>query len=221
MTWYAFWNYLHILILVFWLGTDLGVMLGATKSKDATLSLESRMVALQLALKLDVIPRIMAALALPIGMLVARHLGLVQIDNFGMALMWLVALGWISINLAAGANHDKPIGRTLQKIQWVYLVILGGALLGTAIWSWTGSGPLGANWLALKVALYGVICWLAIGIDWAFGPGVVAFAKITADGSAPELERAYSASVDNSVRFVLGLYLCLLIIGWLGVAKPL
>jgi hypothetical protein len=206
---------------VFWLGTDLGVMLGARKSKDASLSLESRMVALQLALKLDVIPRIMAALALPIGMLLARHLGLVQIDNLGMALMWLVALGWIAINLAAGATHDQPIGRTLQKIQWVYLVILGGALLGTAVWSWAGSGPFGANWLALKVALYGVICWLAIGIDWAFGPGVIAFAKITADGSAPELEQAYSASVDNSVRFVLGLYLCLLLIGWLGVAKPL
>ena len=221
MTWYAFWNYLHILILVFWLGTDLGVMLGGRKSKDPALSLESRTVALQLALKLDVIPRIMAALALPIGMLLARHLGLVQIGNPGMALMWLVAFGWIAINFATGASHGKPIAATLQKLQWSYVIVLGGALLGTAIWSWTGSGPFAAGWLAAKVALYGVICWLAIGIDWAFGPAVKAFAKITSDGSTAELERAYSASVDNSIRFVLGLYLCLLIIGWLGVAKPL
>ena len=221
MTWYALWHYLHILILVFWLGTDLGVMLGAKKSKDTALSLESRTVALQLALKLDVIPRIMAALALPIGMLVARHLDLVQIGNLGMAVLWLVALIWIAIGLGASATHDKPIGARIQKILWVYLVILGGALFGTAVWSWIGSGPFADIWLAAKLAFYGVICWLAIGIDWAFGPGVAAFAKIAADGSTPELEQAYSASVDNSVRFVYALYLCLLIIGWLGVAKPL
>ena len=38
----AFWLYLHILLLVFWVGTDVGVFIAAKWSEKTTLSMETR-----------------------------------------------------------------------------------------------------------------------------------------------------------------------------------
>ena len=38
----AFWLYLHILLLVFWVGTDVGVFIAAKWSERVTLSMDTR-----------------------------------------------------------------------------------------------------------------------------------------------------------------------------------
>ena len=53
----AFWLYLHILLLVFWVGTDVGVFIAAKWSEKTTLSMETRQTVLQLGMVLDRLPR--------------------------------------------------------------------------------------------------------------------------------------------------------------------
>ena len=47
------WLYLHILLLVFWVGTDVGVFIAARWSEQTTLSIETRQTVLQLGMVLD------------------------------------------------------------------------------------------------------------------------------------------------------------------------
>ena len=48
---YEIWKFLHICMFVFWLGTDVGVMLCSKKSVDPALSIEARFQMLEMALK--------------------------------------------------------------------------------------------------------------------------------------------------------------------------
>ena len=52
MTEYVVWKYAHILMFVFWVGTDMGVYLSARRSTDPTLSFMTRVTLLHMALRI-------------------------------------------------------------------------------------------------------------------------------------------------------------------------
>jgi hypothetical protein len=54
---YTLWQYLHILLFVYWLGADLGVFLAARYVARTDLSLDERLRFLDLLLKIDMGPR--------------------------------------------------------------------------------------------------------------------------------------------------------------------
>ena len=59
MTGYVVWKYAHILMFVFWVGTDMGVFLAARRSTDPKLSFVSRVTLLHMALRIELLPRTM------------------------------------------------------------------------------------------------------------------------------------------------------------------
>jgi len=56
------WTFVHILLFVYWLGADLGVFIAAQAAKRSALTYPQRSIALQLALKVDIAPRLSFAL---------------------------------------------------------------------------------------------------------------------------------------------------------------
>jgi hypothetical protein len=57
-------------------------------------------------------------------------------------------------------------------------------------------------------------------IDREFGPLMPAFARLANEGPTPEVERAIAAPIDGAIRWVLLLYGLLLLLAWIGIAKP-
>ena len=72
---YEIWKFLHICMFVFWLGTDVGVMLCSKKSTDPTLGVEARFKMLEMALIIELLPRVMWVMALPLGVHLSKSLG--------------------------------------------------------------------------------------------------------------------------------------------------
>ena len=58
MTLYDVILYIHLLGFVFWLGTDIGVFIGAKFTENAEYSVETRLTILKLAMILDIAPRV-------------------------------------------------------------------------------------------------------------------------------------------------------------------
>ena len=83
MTGYDGWNYLHILMFVFWIGTDLAVFLSAKKSTDPSLPLDARLMLLHWALRIELLPRTMWKAALPLGVVLSVELGLLDLGTTG------------------------------------------------------------------------------------------------------------------------------------------
>ncbi len=212
--------YFHILLLVFWLGGDVGVLLLALQAKRPELSLAERVFALRMATAIDFIPRLCFALMFPVGLAVSSSGGWVDPPTWVTGLVWALSFGWIGLLLAlhrsAGTARGAALNRLHLTLQGVMFLVVGGI----GLFSLAGHGPFPSGWLAAKVLLFGVIFGFGIGIDYAFRPVGPAFAQLATAGSSPGVEATIRRGVIGSIRYVLALYAVLLIVAFLGVTKP-
>ncbi len=214
------WRYLHILMFVFWVGTDMGVMLAARKSTDSRLTLETRLTLVRMALLIELLPRAMWALALPTGVALSRQANLLEISDAGYASVWLFTFAWLSISLGGAHFADRPFGRNLAAANRGIIGVLGGALLLIGAWSYFGAGPFESRWLASKVAIYGLINLTVLGIEAAFVPVGVAFGRLVVEGSTAPVETAISGGMRTTMFWVFTSYTLILIVGCIGIVRP-
>ena len=216
---YEIWKFLHICMFVFWLGTDVGVMLCSKKSTDPNLGVEARFQMLEMALKIELLPRVMWVMALPFGVQLSKTLGYIDPSPITLTMMWLFTLAWLVINVGGAANLNKPWGQQLSKINRVILVALGVGLIIVAVSSYLGFGPYEANSVALKVGLYGLVNLTILGIEIAFFPLGLAYERLATEGSSPEIESSISGGMDLTLRWVHATYILIFITAFIGATK--
>ena len=76
------------------------------------------------------------------------------------------------------------------------------------------------KWLGLKIFLYGgtVLCGVLIRLNLKpFGGG---FKSLIIDGSSAAAEKAIGGSMARATPFVYVIWTLVIVIAWLGVAKP-
>jgi len=216
---HAIWVFVHVMLLVYWLGADLGVFLLAKAAKRAELSFAERAFALHMAVRIDLVPRLCFTVMFPVGLHVTASGGFAVIPAWAFVIAWLVSLAWIALLVTLGRNEGKPLAARLNRwhlgLQAVLLVIIGA--IGAS--SWLGHGPLPGGWFAAKIVLFALIFAMGIGIDFAFRPIGPAFVRLASEGSKPDIENSISVAVDGAIRYVLGLYALLIAIAFLGITK--
>ena len=218
---YEIWKFLHICMFVFWLGTDMGVMLCSKKSTDSNLGVEARFQMLEMALKIEILPRIMWVMALPLGVHLSKSLGYIDPSSLTLTMMWVFTLMWLVINVGGAANLDKPWGQQLSKINRIVVASLGAGLIIVAATSFMGYGPYEPNSIALKVGLYGLINLTILGIEIAFFPLGMAFERLATEGSSPELESSITGGMNTTLKWVHATYIMIFIVAFIGVTKIL
>jgi len=218
---YEIWKFLHICMFVFWLGTDMGVMLCSKKSTDSNLGVEARFQMLEMALKIEILPRIMWVMALPLGVHLSKSLGYIDPSFLILTMMWVFTLMWLVINVGGAANLDKPWGQQLSKINRIVVASLGAGLIIVAATSFMGYGPYEPNSIALKVGLYGLINLTILGIEIAFFPLGMAFERLATEGSSPELESSITGGMNTTLKWVHATYIMIFIVAFIGVTKIL
>lgn len=221
MTGYDGWNYLHILMFVFWIGTDLAVFLSAKKSTDPALPLDARLMLLHWALRIELLPRTMWKAALPLGVMLSVKLGLLDLSATGIALVWLFTLGWWAVSMTGAYKYDQPIGHTLTKLNNVLSGIVGAGLIALAVSSYLGNGPFDADatWLLWKVGLYGLINLMVIVMIVVFDPLGPAFGQLATEGSTPELESTITAVMNRSAVVIWTTYATIALVAFIGTTK--
>ena len=216
---YEIWKFLHICMFVFWLGTDVGVMLCSKKSTDPNLGVEARFQMLEMALKIELLPRVMWVMALPFGVQLSKTLGYIDPSSITLTMMWLFTLAWLVINVGGAANLNEPWGQQLSKINRFIVASLGVGLIIVAISSFMGYGPYEANSVALKVGLYGLVNLTILGIEVAFFPLGLAYERLATEGSSPEIESSISGGMDLTLRWVHATYILIFITAFVGATK--
>ena len=218
---YEILKFLHICMFVFWLGTDMGVMLCSKKSTDPNLGVEARFQMLEMALKIEILPRVMWVMALPLGVHLSKSLGYIEPSVLTLTLMWVFVLMWLVINVGGATNLEKPWGQQLSKINRFVVASLGVGLIIVAASSFMGYGPYEPNSIALKVGLYGLINLTILGIEIAFFPLGLAFERLATEGSSPELESSITNGMKTTLLWVHTTYIMIFIVAFIGVTKIL
>lgn len=231
---YPLLQYAHILLLVYWLGTDLGVYWCAKYVGRADLPLAERQRFLQLLLKLDMGPRTALVLMIPTGTLMvflaqwlpiggATTAGIVALGLGWLALVWRLYLApaAIATTAAGGATVGADLLRSLDR--WARRVVVT-VMLALGLLLLTGAGAAlgfdGPRWLGGKFLAYGgaVLCGLRLrGVlaHWAQGFGELREAATATQGNA-----RIAAAMPAAFGYAYALWGCVLLAAFLGVVKP-
>lgn len=220
---YAIWKYLHILMFVFWLGTDMGVFLSARKSTDPKLPIESRFLLLHMALRIELLPRTMWKAALPLGVVLSAQLGLLPVTGLQMTLIWLFSIVWWAISMTGAWYYDKPFGLTLARVTNWLTGLVGVTLIAVAVSSYLGKGPVEATatWLHWKIGLYGVINLMVVWMIHAFDPIAVGFGRLAVEGSKPEIEESISTTMARATAIIWSTYTLIALVAFIATTKIL
>jgi len=218
---YSLWVFAHVMLLVYWLGADLGVLLLALGAKNPNYTFEQRAVMLEYSMKIDFTPRLASALMFPVGLHMSAGLGLVAVSQTIFVLVWLASIIWMGVIIGQVALEGRPISNVLRRVNLGWQGILFFVLMGIGILSWTNDVPFETQWLALKIILFAMIFAMSILIDVLFAPVGPGFMKLAEYGSTPDIEREISHGINGAIVPVLIIYLLLAVIAFIGIAKPI
>jgi len=217
---YGIWVFAHILLLVYWLGADLGVFLLARGAKNTGYTFDQRAVMLKFALYIDVTPRAAFALMFPVGLHMSAQIGLVDVAPWVFLVTWIAAALWLAAIMTVFLRGGKPIATRLAHILLYWQGVLLVVMVGIGCYSLVTGWPFVTAWLSVKIILFGLIAACGIGIDWFFAPIVPAFTRLATEGSSPELEQIIGQTINRTCFIVLVLYALLLILAFLGITQP-
>ena len=214
------WKFIHILLFVYWLGADLGVFMLARVARRSDLTFDQRVLALRMALKIDMLPRLSFALMFPVGLELSAALGLVEPGLSTRIVAWTVSAIWVAIVVGMvrteGGSRAAALRQANVLLHWALLIVVGAI----GVTSVLGRGPFPAGWLGWKILLFALIFFCGIMIDRRFEPVAPAFARLAAEGSRPDIEHAIQSAIDRSIAWVLALYALVVAVAFLGTARP-
>jgi hypothetical protein len=217
---HALWAYLHILLLVYWLGADVGLWLAMAMVKDPKLSFETRATLIRLAFYIDLFPRVTFALILPVGMHLARNLDLYPISDGLLTAGWIAGLLWAALHVTVILRKGTPLAKQLTQLNKGYEAAMGLLFVGIGTISLAADGPIDAPWFALKLLLFGLIFWVILGIDTVFQP-FTTILRMGPHGSTPAQEAIVTEMTNRTMAWAGLLYLLIAAVAFLGRVKPI
>ena len=214
------WGFVHIMLFVFWLGTDVGVFTAALMARNAKRSFEARMSLIRLALIVDVFPRVCFSLMLPVGLQLTDALSLYPLSNQLLLVAWSLSAYWLVTIVIVARNEGRRIALIASRLAMISHAIVGLIFVVIGMNSLATGAPLVETWFAVKFLLYGLVFWTAIAIDVCFSPFLGPFMEIGQHGSSPEREEAVTRAINNTLVAVVTLYVMIAAIAFIGKVKP-
>lgn len=217
---------LHILLLTYWLGGDLGVFYSSKFITDPKVPLAGRNVATKVMHVVDMAPRVCLVLFLPSGVT------LMALDDFGrdvfsgwpLAFIWVASLVWLALVVLDYRKRPQRFADLAHRVDFIVRIALVAGLLGVSAYTLVATEPFGVttnpDWLAGKVAAYAICILGGLMIRVKLRPFGAAYAQLQASGSTPALEKTIRGSVRGSIPYVLVIWAMVLVAAFLGVVKP-
>ena len=211
--------YVHILLMVFWIGTDIGVYVAGLRFIDPKRNLAERSAVISLGMVIDRLPRICFVAMVPVGLQLSCSLGLLPLSSPLMRLIWVLSAVWMAVVIAIMVSFGKPQVRRLQLLERSFHIAGLVGFTAAAIGGWTGRVAM-PGWVAGKLLAYGAMFLFAILLERSFAPVFGAFGTIAAEGSTPGRESVLRGSMMRTYVWVLAIYAAVLVSGFLGTVKP-
>ena len=198
----------HGLVLVYWLGGDLGAFYASTLVTRSSEAPAARVTAARILNAVDMAPRTALLLAFPTGLSLAAAKDWIALPVMAEAFVWLGALGWIGLiwrlHGASSANALKTLDLVLRFGAFAGLIGLAGLMT-----DW----PL---FVRLKCALLAFAVGLGLAVRGVLRPFGPAFAAVAKGEATPEADAALSASLGQARRIVVGIWITVLSAAFLG-----
>jgi len=219
---YALVKWAHVLVMGYWLGSELVInALTHYIARTTSLSGAERMRLWDFLLDVDQHVRNAMILSVPLGFTLAAMLGLVPIEGVWMAMLWIASAIWFWFMWLVHWRRKAPEGAALARWDWRVRYPMIAFFACSALWSLHAGWPYPAPWLALKVLLFagGMVCGIVVRhyIREAYRSALPA---IAADRATTADNVEFAALMRKATAALVVLWVLLFTIGALGALKP-
>jgi len=219
ITTYELLQFLHVFLFVFWLGPDVAVYAWGGKAVEAGASAEQRVVAGQMMLLGDMIPRLAISLMLTVGGLLSGYVGL-EHPWWQMAGIVLLGPVWLILILIGIVRDGTLFGITSQRLETALRWLLIVAVPVSVAYS-TMTGRLAmAPYVGSKLLLFAAVLLCGQLLRARLAPLRHGLTQLAGVGPSPELDETMRASLARSRPYSVAIWVALLSAALLGVLKP-
>lgn len=209
---------LHLLVLVYWLGGDLGAFYASTILTNSKRPAAARLIAGTMVNNVDMAPRTALILALPTGLSLAAFEGMIRLPGWALGLVWLLTFAWLAVVWSLHRSHRRP-SPGLRLFDTVLRFALLGGLVIAASLALAGVWPI-PRFLAFKLLLLSGAVGLGLLIRRMLVPFAPAFIGMASEGPTPERDAAIAGALNRARPAVVGIWALILAAAFVGLWKP-
>lgn len=214
------WTAAHILVIGYWLGTDLAVYYLSGFIVDPKRPTTVRMFATKAMLILDMVPRTALVLTAAIGLTLTAGLGLMPALQPWLPLAWVVSLAWLALTWTVHQLGNRALGRRLGQVDFAFRVLVVAAGVWLAIDATRAGGLIvPAPWLSIKIALLALSIAMGLVIRIQLKPFGPMLGKVAAGTATPTDEAALQRLMTMVKIPVWVIWIALVIAAVLGSTK--
>jgi len=209
---------LHLLILVYWLGGDIGAFHSAGFVIDARRSVAERMLALTILNNVDMAPGTALIMALPTGLTLAVAQSWIALPIPALVVVWVFFSAWLALFWMMHIRHmtGGALSRIDVALRWVALT--GLTLAGLSGLAGILRLPL---FISLKLLVLAACFGLGLVVRRQLIPMFPAVRTMVATGPTPGTDAVVADVLARAKIPVLTIWALLLIAAWLGISHPL
>ncbi len=220
MDWTSFFIFVHVLLMAFWLGADMGTYYSAQLILNRDYTPPQRAVLARVLQGVDMFPRVAMTLIVPTGLTIAYNKGWAPVGMAGLLIVWVVSLAWTWLVWNVHRPTAPEWGKKLQRVEDIWNYVLLAIVIVTLIVSLSSGDLFPENWLRLKIALYGLTVVILIVVNFMFKPFGPAFGRLMSEGSTPEIEDTIAALINRGKPWIWAIWGIVVINTALAIFKP-
>jgi hypothetical protein len=218
MDFYTVLIFLHVLLFAGWFGGHLGVLALLRQARSPKLDPEHRGFTLRLAMRLDRIPRTAFALTPAVGLTLAQSWGS-PVKGGWIAAVWLLTLAWVAFVWMVPRESETARAQMLRKVEGALMAMGGAAFVVYGGYQLFWGDQLTGKWLALKMAIFGLVPLPSLEIGEAMHRLRPALDELSATRKPVPVKIARAIDIASIASLVL--YALLIAAAFIGATKPI
>lgn len=221
---------LHILLIIAWLGIDVGVFTSSFLIRKRGLSGDARVELRRLMRGLDLAPRLSLMATPLVGTSLASTVGFIDIPSWVLPLLTVVTFGWLAGAVwsyqrldAVGRSRrdDAAQARVFARVDLsLRVAIIAFFGITGAIGLASGGGFWGAPFLALKSLLFAITVIAGLWIRKAAKPFTPALWAVLDEGESEDQLRTMDSAMRAVYPGVLTIWIALVIMVFVATVRP-
>ena len=211
-------RFLHVVLLVFWMGPEIGIMVAGHHAVDTSLSAAQRAGAARLMQYYDIMPRVCMSLMLTVGGVLSEQVGL-EHPWWQMAGIWLLGPVWLALTLWAYFTASDGAAGLADRLETALRIVLIVAVPVSVAWSISTDRLAAAPYVGGKLILFAAVLLLGLLARRAWGPFRAAAKELLASGASAELDARMTGSFRSGRLYVYLMWVALLVAALMGIVK--
>ena len=211
--------FLHQLLLVLWLGPDIGVYMWSTKLTNPECTPAQRVAAARIMSSIDIIPKVCMSLMLTVGGTLTELMG-IEHPWWQMAGIWMLGPVWLMLTLLVYIKSDTEVGARLARLdiffRWLVLLsVLASVALSLAT-DRLGDTP----WITGKILLFAAIVFFSIMMRIRLQPLAGAVNELETNGPNTGIDEQINSCISRARLFMFATWIALALAAGLGMVQP-